>query len=554
MRSAVCIAGAVTVTAIVASVAAWADDSLVHAIRSGDRESLVALLDRRGVDVDEGRADGSSPLAWAAYMNDERAVDLLLRAGADVDKANEFHGVTPLSLACENASSAIVVKLLENGANPNAAKRTGETPLMACADSGAVAGVKALLENGAHVNARESADDQTALMWASAEGHADIVRLLLERDADPGARSRVVTMPEPYVVEMPLDKSIWGSNYPDTTRWQETGGGFTALHFAAQAGDIECARLLLEAGADIDAPLKEWGTALNITIASGHEDFALFLVEQGADPNATDAWGASALHYALYKGLIIINRWRPVDDEHLGWERDNMPRLVAALLAKGADPGARIRFGYPYQEHPFIARSGDLPPQISPIGATPLHLAAISGDLESMRILAPVSDAAAKTIGGGTTFLFAAGGGVEKRARSSDNAVAAAKLALEIGGGSVNDYLTETVPGGPRPNVEDRRTALHFATYHGWTDLIEFLVAEGADIDAGDRYGMTPLMIALGDPEGRYYRQVGDASYDLRMRRPGPTPGTGDNPEVAELLLALGATPFTGEYRDVSGL
>ena len=61
-------------------------------------------------------------------------------------------------------------------------------------------------------------------------------------------------------------------------------------------------------------------------------------------------------------------------------------------------------------------------------------------------------------------------------------------------------------------------------------------------------------MSALGDPEGRYYRQVGEGSYDLRFRRPGSTPGTGENMEVAELLLTLGAEPFTGEYRDVSGL
>ena len=88
----------------------------------------------------------------------------------------------------------------------------------------------------------------------------------------------------------------------------------------------------------------------------------------------------------------------------------------------------------------------------------------------------------------------------------------------------------------------------------GWNDLIEFLVEQGADIDARDRYGATPLMIALGDPEGRYYRQVGSVNYDLRFRRPGTTPGTGENMEVAELLLALGAEPFTGEYRDASGL
>ena len=61
-------------------------------------------------------------------------------------------------------------------------------------------------------------------------------------------------------------------------------------------------------------------------------------------------------------------------------------------------------------------------------------------------------------------------------------------------------------------------------------------------------------MIALGDPEGRYYRQVGSGNYDLRFRRPGTTPGTGENMEVADLLLALGAEPFTGEYRDASGL
>lgn len=231
-----------------------------------------------------------------------------------------------------------------------------------------------------------------------------------------------------------------------------------------------------------------------------------------------------------------------------------MPGLVTALLEHGADPDARIKFSYPYMEHEFIARSNDLPPQVSPVGATALHLAAIAADVECMRILESVSDLNATTIGGGTVFLLAAGAGVEKRARDGSRAIAAAKQALEMGGGGVDDYLTDTVPGGPRPGVADGRTALHFATALGWTDLIEFLVNQGADIEAGDRYGATPLMIALGDPEGRYYRQVGSGNYDLRFRRPGSTPGTGDNVEVAELLLALGAEPFTGEYRDASGL
>jgi ankyrin repeat protein len=514
----------------------------------------MSLLDRKDVDIDAGRADGSTALAWAAYEDDEQAVDLLIRAGADVNKANDFHGVTPLALACANGNSRVVRKLLDAGADPDRAQWSGETPLMTCANTGAVDGATALLEHGADVNATENEEDQTALMWAVAGQHAQVVRVLTENGANVEARSRIVPRPDPYIVEMSLDESIWPTNYPETTRWEKVSGGFTALYFAAQQGDTESARILLEAGADIDAPHPELGSALNVSLASGHEDFALFLIDQGADPNISDAWGASTLHYALYKGLLIINRWRPTETEHLGWERENVPRVVRALLDRGADPDATIAYGYPYMENPFIARSADLPPQVSPVGATPLHLAAIAGDVESMRILGPVSDAKAKTIGGATMFLLAAGAGVEKRARSGQDAVEAARLALAMGGGDVNDYLTDRVPGGPRRDVEDRRTAMHFATYLGWAEMIKFLVEQGAEIDATDRYGMTPLMIALGDPEGRYYRQVGDGNYDLRFRRPGPTPGTGANEKMAELLVALGAEPFSGEYRDSSGL
>ena len=545
---------AILTLSLLVSHAAVGEDLLIEAIQNADHATLLSLLDRKDIDINGSRGDGSTALSWAVYADDEAAMDLLIRAGADVNVATDFHAVTPLALACANGNSGAVAKLLAAGADPNIAKRGGETPLMACANTGAEEGVRALLKRGANVNAKEGKDDQTALMWAAAEKHPQVVRALIKNGANLAARSRLVAKPDPYIVEISLDQSIWGSNYPDTTRWQEQSGGFTALYFAAQAGDIDSARILLKAGADIDAPHVEWGSALNISIASGHEDFALFLLDQGADTNTSDAWGVSPLHYALYKGLMILNRWKPTDSEHLGWERENMPGLVAALLERGADPGARIRYSYPYMEHLFIARSNDLPPQVSPVGATALHLAAVSGDVESMRILQPVSDSKTTTIGGGTVFLLSAGAGVEKKARNGKNAVAAAELALAMGGGNVNDHLTDKIPGGPRPGVEDGRTALHFAAALGWNDLIEFLVKQGADIDAGDRYGATPLMIALGDPEGRYYRQVGTGNYDLRFRRPGTTPGTGENMEVAELLLALGAEPFTGEYRDASGL
>ena len=64
---------------------------------------------------------------------------------------------------------------------------------------------------------------------------------------------------------------------------------------------------------------------------------------------------------------------------------------------------------------------------------------------------------------------------------------------------------------------------------------------------------MTPIMLALGDPEGRYYRNVGDGDYDHRYRRTTDNAGISGDQRLADLLLELGADPFTGKYRDMSG-
>src|SRR6185503_6014536 len=101
----------------------------------------------------------------------------------DANIANQF-GMTPLSRACTNASAPLVDLLLSAGAKPDTAIATGETPLMTCASSGALAAVKLLVRRNAVVNAAEPSQHQTALMWAAAERHADVVGLLVEAGAD----------------------------------------------------------------------------------------------------------------------------------------------------------------------------------------------------------------------------------------------------------------------------------------------------------------------------------------------------------------------------------
>lgn len=126
--------------------------------------------------------------------------------------------------------------------------------------------------------------------------------------------------------------------------------------------------------------------------------------------------------------------------------------------------------------------------------------------------------------------------------RDEHQSIEVAKLAMSMGDKNINVSLTDkSVVNGPGAGKADGRTILHFAVTTGWKDMVQFLAENGANLDVADRYGMTPLMLAMGDPESRYYRSIGIGRYDDRYRR---IPA---NEEMEALLLKLGAKPFTGK-------
>ena len=166
----------------VATAAGTSDSRLLDAARTQDSKTVRALLNQK-VDVNAQSSDGSTALLWLAHWNDTETADLLLKAGADANAANEFR-MTPLSQACTNGSVEFVRLLLKSGANPNTAIATGETPLMTCAKTGNADAVRLLIEFGAAVNAKEPTQSQTALMWAAAERHSNVVSALIAAHAD----------------------------------------------------------------------------------------------------------------------------------------------------------------------------------------------------------------------------------------------------------------------------------------------------------------------------------------------------------------------------------
>lgn len=478
-----------------------ADLRVVDAARAKDGAAVRALIAQKA-DVNAPAADGSTALHWAAHWNDGATVEALLAAGANVRAANEY-GATPLMLACTNDNAAIIASLLKAGADANAAIPSGETALMTCARSGSAAGAKLLVEAGAKLDSTDKEQGQNALMWAVAQKHADVAKVLLDKGADFKARSK---------------------------------GGFSPLMFAARVGDIESARVLLAAGADVneampfvkkaeiprypppppsdkadDGPAPGTGTMtpLIMAAASGHEALAQFLLEKGANPNAKDEFGATALHYAMSQGMAHLNGVAHANYQAYVF-RPNLRELTKALLARGADPNARLVKGPP------VGGYGTT----NTIGATPFLLAAVSGDATAMRILQEKgADPRLPTKNNLTALMVAAGVGRGQDLTDDEKRVAieAVKLAVEMG----NDVNAQT---------EDGLAAMHGAALNGADEIVSYLASKGANLDIKDKYQQTPLTIASGNrlpwvPKGEELGEI------LR-------------PTTRDLLLKLGAKPL----------
>jgi ankyrin repeat protein len=447
------------------------DTRIAEAVKGRKVESVRALLEQHA-DVNAPLPDGATALHWAAQWDDVNTADLLLQAHAQVDAASVY-GVTPLSLACVNGGAAMVTKLLAAGANPNLALPNGETPLMTASRTGKVDAVNALLAHGADVKAVESTRKQNALMWAAAEGHIAVVQALIDAGADVHSASST---------------------------------GYTALLFAASHGETEITKLLLAKGANVNQASTNGTTALVLAIASDHIPYAESLLNLGADPNLGP--GYSPLHLAAATEGFVEGMEGAEEGGGGGGSALWGPpkaKLIKLLLAHGANVNAKAT----------------RPPKgVGTGGATPFFLAAWAADPDTMRLLHENgADPKAATPQGTTPLMVAAGvlrqaGGPNVPER---RALEAVKLCVEWG----NDVNAANKSHGD--------TALHGAAYrgmHGGAEITKYLIAEGANVNAVNTRGWTPLIIA----DGLYfstYNTTSQTTADV-LRKAGATPPPAD--------------------------
>jgi ankyrin repeat protein len=477
---------------------------LAAAIKSGQRAAALEMIANKAADVNVAEADGSTPLVWAANLNDADLVSRLLKAGANPKVRNQL-GSTPLAEAALNSNTEIVKALLDAGADPNAPGADGQTPLMIVARTSNVEAAKLLLDKGANPNVRESQRGQTALMWAAASSQGPMTRELLTRGAEVDAKSATDLM-TPLVSSEPRAQP-------------RPPGGMTALLFAAREGCMDCVKALIEKGAKLDLPDPEGVTPLISAIFNAHFDVAKYLIEKGANIDRWDWWGRSPLYLAVdYNTLPHGGRPdQPSLDETLPID------IVRILLERGANPNLRLKLLQPYRA---TGADRGVDRMLMQPGVTPLLRAAKVMDAPAIKLLlehAAIVDLPNND--GMTPTLAASGmGSVDADTRGNyylpdiqECAIASLDLLLAHGG-EVNGRAGRL-----------QQAPIHGAAFWGWNKVVEYLLGKGADINLTDSRGFTAVDYAMGRAGGN---SRGGQRIDVHL-------------ETAELLKSKGGLAGT---------
>ncbi|KAF4546017.1 uncharacterized protein LTHEOB_4669 [Lasiodiplodia theobromae] len=275
-------------------------------LTSGGMEMAQYLLDH-GADVNL-RTPSSGPLFAACLANDADMTRLLLEKGASVNDV--YSDIwTPLHGAFKSAE--VTRLLLEAGADVDRVlEENGRSPLFLAAEWGQTDVVEALLEQGkADTNIRFLPRDEeymsgfTPLAVALKENHDDTARLLLEYGADTSIKAVSGMLPIYNASTTELLRMVLEFR-PDLSL--EDADGDTALNAIMHRLNPELAdaKLLVHAGADVNAANKEGRTPLHKALAWNHFDIARFLLKRGAETDINALSGGTPLHLACWSGTI----------------------------------------------------------------------------------------------------------------------------------------------------------------------------------------------------------------------------------------------------------
>jgi len=347
-------------------------------------------------------------------------------------------------------------------------------------------------EHKASANYSEPQLQLTPLMLAAEGGYTEIVADLLKSGADIQVRTRTGATPArrlPCVAASGCGshgEGIVRGGWPDKGIRAPIPGNMSPLMYAAREGKIDAARLLLDAGANVNEVDKNDISPLFMAISNNHPDMARFLIDKGANINAKDWYGRTPLFAAVEMRNADMD-YRTFELLQSPEDRKAMLDFIKMLLEKGVDPNIQVTEVPPLRSWMYLL-GGSLA-WVDFTGQTPFLLASLSGDVSTMRLLLEYKADPKIATYGGTTPLMAASGVnwvfSQTYSEGEPALLEAVKLCVELG----MDVNAKNSMG---------LTSLMGAANRGSDSIIEYLVSKGAKLDAKDNEGRTPYNWAEG--------------------------------------------------------
>jgi ankyrin repeat protein len=483
--------------------------ALHWAVYRDDLET-VNLLIGAGANVKAANREGTTPLFMAALYGNAKMIDALLKGGADAKELGP-NGETTVMFAARNGNPEAIKVLVAGGADVNAKEGIrGTTALMWAAQQSHAAAAKALVELGADVGAK-SGPAGLPRNYMAQRVNTNAVEAAAKRRRDAAAAGRTYEEQLNFELDNGLViggrgaratsglGSVLGVDSPEGPQpgaqrgrgGQAAGaataaaraeqeaqqdviiaglvgggsGGLTPLVFAAREGDIESAKVLLDAGADVNQTTEYGWTPLLVAANNRNYKLGALLLERGGDPNIANKGGWTPL-YLVTDNRNIEGGDYPVpkpDMDHL--------EFIRLLLAKNADPNL------PVSENTLSRTIFTMQWFFEP-GATPFIRAAQSSDVELMKLLLAHGADPKMATNHNDTALTAAGGigwveGVTYETSRKNN-LEAVRLLLDLG-------------LDPNAANNDGRNALMGAAGKGRNEIVQLLVDRGAKLDARDK-------------------------------------------------------------------
>ena len=523
------------------------ESAFLESSQCGDDEAVQFLLDL-GVNAHYSNREEQTALLLASKFGQEEVVEMLLSAGANIHHQDKY-GQTALMVSKTNK---IFFLLLQPNANISFIEHSTSTHLMIASDLGQVAVIETLLVRYNNDPNVQNTLGWSAIMFASRNGHLQVVELLLEKNADPNVRTNAGCTALMFtshnghhqVVEILLNK---GAN-PNI----QTNNGWTALIFASENGHHQVVDVLLKKGANPNIHGIDGLTALIIASNNGHLQVVALLLKACADPNLCLEEGWTALMFASFKDdlqvaeLLLKEQSDPNAHNNKGRtplmfaSQNGNLQLAKLLLKEKVDPNAHDNEGYTALM--LVSQNGCLhiaelllkenadPNALSNTGLTPLLLAitnshsnvvvlllqykanphieirkhldsftiaAVEGNTHVVNTFLNYSEIRFESLSMGWYYACQLGHVpiIKLLSNRVDIVSNQTDLIISCAEGDLGTVVDQLMSGKTMPDVQFIHgiTPLMISSSCGYTDIVEALIQSGASINKTDEFGDTAL-------------------------------------------------------------